>query len=38
MNSTLVDSTPVTDLPTVYKSYSAVDFVIGLFICLGQTT
>lgn len=36
MNSTLVDDTPVADLPTVYKTYSSTDFVIGLFICLGE--
>ena len=36
MNSTLpIDSTPVSDLPTVYKTYSTTDFLIGLFICLG---
>lgn len=40
MNSTLTDvpdvgSTPVADLPTVYKTYTATDFLIGLFICLG---
>jgi hypothetical protein len=36
MNATLpIDSTPVSDLPTVYKTYSGTDFVIGLFICLG---
>ena len=30
-----VGSTPVQDLPTVYKTYTATDFLIGLFICLG---
>lgn len=37
MNSTIIDNTPVSELPTVYKSYSAADFLIGLAICLGES-
>lgn len=37
MNSTIIDNTPVDALPTVYKSYGTVDFLIGLAICQGAS-
>ena len=36
-NTTLIDSTPLSDLDTVYRSYSTLDFIIGLLICVGAS-
>lgn len=32
-----IDDTPVSELPTVYKSYTTGDFIIGLAICVGAS-
>lgn len=32
-----IDSTPVSELPTVYKTYTTGDFLIGLAICVGAS-